>query len=246
MYWPQYTTPKHNPWESIPLIVNQLNTTVDIWVNIPHKASDDYILHVAQLMLDQLNPTINIYVEYSNEVWNFMFSQASDNLQAAKDSVYNQGDPLHLTYDNSTNVYYWAYRRTASQIKRISDLFKTVFGEQNVGSWKRVRPILAGFYITPIVITDGLDYLNHVYGAPSTILHGIAIAPYFGLDKYRTWTNLTTDQVLHAFNLSIQTYLPEQYWSNLAPVGVHAVYASWYGRSRHFSRMWKLFISSKN
>jgi hypothetical protein len=232
-YWPQYTTPKHNPWNTIPLIVNQLNSHADIWINIPFGATDDYVLNVAQVMLNQLNPTINIYVEYSNEVWNYIFTQAGANFQAASDSVLNSSDPLHLAYDNNTNPGYWAFRRTASQIKRISDLFKTIFGQQNVGPWKRIRPILAGQSVNPIVITQGLDYLNQVYGAPSTFLHGIAIAPYFDLSQYKTWSNLTTDQVIDGLNSSIQTYSPQLGWSQQGPIGVHAVYAAWYGLAVH-------------
>ena len=38
------------------------------------------------------------------------------------------------------------------KIKYISDLFKTVFGNDNVGPWKRVRPILAGQVFYPFVI----------------------------------------------------------------------------------------------
>jgi hypothetical protein len=172
-------------------------------------------------------------VEYSNEVWNYIFTQAKSNLQAANNSVVNNGDPLHLAYDNNTNPGYWAFRRTASQIKHISDLFKSVFGQSNVGPWKRIRPILAGQSVNPIVITQGLDYINAVYGSPSTYLHGIAIAPYFDLSQYKTWSNLTTDQVLDGLNSSIQTYLPEQGWSQLAPIGVHAIYAAWYGLAVH-------------
>jgi hypothetical protein len=177
LYWPQYTTPKHNPWETIPLIVNQLNRSTDIWINIPASASNDYVLNLAQLMFKQLKSNINIYIEYSNEVWNYRFPQATINLLAANDSVYNHGDPFHFNYDNITNPEYWAYRRIASQIKRVSNLFKIVFGEENVGQWKRVRPILGGLCIKPIVIIDSLDYLNVIYGAPSSYLHGIAIAP---------------------------------------------------------------------
>ncbi|CAF1117575.1 unnamed protein product [Rotaria sp. Silwood1] len=233
LYWPQYTPPKTNPWETIPLIANQLQSNTDIWINIPYGATDDYVLNVAQLMLNQLNPTINIYIEFSNELWNSMFAQSTANVKAANDSVLNQGDPLHLAYDNSTNYWYWGFRRTASQTKRISDLFKTVFGQENVGPWKRVRPILAGQCVNPTILTQGLDYLNKVYGPPSTFLHGIAIAPYFTLAQYKTWSNLTTDQVIEGLNSSMQTFLPEQGWSQQAPVGVHAVYAAWYGLAVH-------------
>ncbi|CAF1260054.1 unnamed protein product [Rotaria sordida] len=176
--WLQYTPPKRNPWKTIPFIANQLNSNVDIWINIPYGATDDYVLNVVQLMLNQLNPTINIYVEFSNELWNFIFAQATTNLKAANDSVLNQDDLLRLAYDN-----------------------------KNVGSWKRIRPILADQCVNPTIIIQGLDYLNKLYGPPSTFLHDIAIAPYFDLSQYKTCQRV--------------------------PVGVHAVYATWYGLAVH-------------
>ncbi|CAF1259509.1 unnamed protein product [Rotaria sordida] len=99
--WLQYTPSKRNPCKIIPFIANQLNSNVDIWINIPYGATDDYVLNVVQLMLNQLNPTINIYVEFSNELWNFIFAQATTNLKAANDSVLNQDDLLRLAYDNT-------------------------------------------------------------------------------------------------------------------------------------------------
>ena len=94
-----------------------------------------------------------------------------------------------------------------------------------------------------------------VFGPPSNFIHGMAGAPYFNLGKYGTWTNLTTDQVLDAFNMSIQEMSPEQGWSQNEPVGIHAVYAAWYNLSMHGYEggpdtagwfMWGLFIRSKN
>jgi hypothetical protein len=79
----------------------------------------------------------------------------------------------------------------------------------------------------------GLDYLNTIYGSPSRFLHGIAVAPYFTLGKYRTWLNLTTDQVLDALNASIQRFLPEQGWNEEALLGVHGIYATWYQLAVH-------------
>ena len=230
--WPQYA-PRRNPWETIPQIVNQIDKPTDIWINIPANASDDYILNVARVMFNDLNPTNNIYVEYSNEVWNWQFRQATDNLHAANYSVLHDGDPHQLNYDNCSNVGYWAWRRTAYQIKHVSDLFKTVFGNENVGQWKRVRPILSGQIAYPFVIWNGLEYLNAVFGPPSNYLHGMAGAPYFNLGQYSTWTNLTTDQVLDAFNANIAEMSPQQGWSEKSSIGVHAVYAAWYKLAMH-------------
>ena len=142
-------------------MVNRFNTSTDVWINIPHNADDDYIVNLARLMLDELNPRSNIYTEYSNEVFNWEFPQFYVKYDAANDSVLNHGDPYYLAYANETNAMIWANRRVAYQAKHISDLFKTVFGEENVGPFKRVRPIRSGSLLDP------------------NFVHGISIAPYF-------------------------------------------------------------------
>jgi hypothetical protein len=226
--WPQYILPNHNPWETVPYIANQMNKSIDIWINIPWNATDDYILKLAQLMFENLNPTFNIYLEYSNELWNHQFRQFQANIEAANDSVLNHGDPFHFNYDNCSKSNEWAWRRTAYEMTRISNLFKTVFGQENVGQWKRVRPLLGGAVANPLIIINSIDYLNVVFGPSSKFLHGIALAPYFDLGPYKNWSNLTVDQVLDGFNLSIQQFLPEQGWDYTASLGVHAIYASWH------------------
>jgi len=231
--WPRYHIPKRNPWQTIPLLVNKINGSVDIWINIPHLATDDYIVNLARLLFNELNPRSNIYFEYSNEVRNWEFPQFYANYDAANDSVLNQGDPFHFNYDYVNNSMIWANRRIAYQAKRISDLFKTVFGEENVGQWKRVRPILAGEGPNPHSIIDGLDYLNAIFAPPKTILHGVAVAPYFSLGPYQRWSNLTTDQVLEGMNISVQTKLPENGWSQVQTEGVHGTYAAWYEVAVH-------------
>lgn len=47
----------------------------DAWVCIPHKATTDYVTQMATLFRDGLDPERKIYVEYSNETWNWMFWQ---------------------------------------------------------------------------------------------------------------------------------------------------------------------------
>ena len=48
----------------------------DIWICVPHSATDDYLIQMAQLFRDNLDPDLTIYLEYSNEVWNWQFQQA--------------------------------------------------------------------------------------------------------------------------------------------------------------------------
>jgi PKD repeat protein len=82
---PGYFSQAVNPnggvaYEYIIQLANQLHK--DIWICIPHQADDDYIAQMAAMFRDQLNPGIHVYLEYSNEVWNWIFDQAhwvSDN-----------------------------------------------------------------------------------------------------------------------------------------------------------------------
>jgi len=50
-------------------------TDRDPWICIPHKASDDYVRELAQLLKESLEPERKVYVEYSNEIWNGAFRQ---------------------------------------------------------------------------------------------------------------------------------------------------------------------------
>lgn len=47
----------------------------DCWVCVPHQADDGFIRNMAELFRDGLDPSLKIYVEYSNEIWNWMFDQ---------------------------------------------------------------------------------------------------------------------------------------------------------------------------
>lgn len=49
---------------------------IDPWFCIPHRATDDYIAQLARLVREKLDPGLKVYVEYSNEIWNWSFLQA--------------------------------------------------------------------------------------------------------------------------------------------------------------------------
>lgn len=49
---------------------------VDPWFCVPHGADDDFIRRFADLVATRLDPGLKVYVEYSNELWNWGFAQA--------------------------------------------------------------------------------------------------------------------------------------------------------------------------
>jgi len=57
------------PWEDVFRLANTL--MVDPWINVPAHASDDYVLQLAKLAKATLAPSLHVYLEFSNEVWNW-------------------------------------------------------------------------------------------------------------------------------------------------------------------------------
>lgn len=68
-----YTTKGSVPYEYMIMLCNELNR--DMWVNIPHLATDDFINQLATLIRTRLKPNLKVWIEYSNECWNWQFSQ---------------------------------------------------------------------------------------------------------------------------------------------------------------------------
>ena len=62
-------------WEQIIELANLAQR--DIWITSPTWASNDYFAQLARLFSAELDPQLNIYLEYSNEVWNTVFEQTA-------------------------------------------------------------------------------------------------------------------------------------------------------------------------
>ncbi len=48
----------------------------DAWFCVPHQADDDFITKFAELVKDSLDSSVTVYLEYSNEIWNWGFAQS--------------------------------------------------------------------------------------------------------------------------------------------------------------------------
>ena len=61
------------PWEVEIQLANAVGA--DPWFSIPHIADNNYITQLATLAHNTLNKSQQVYVEFSNEVWNGGFRQ---------------------------------------------------------------------------------------------------------------------------------------------------------------------------
>jgi hypothetical protein len=80
--WSQRTRLSSRTWTAdtgvpIEVMIALANRTgAHPWFNVPHQADDAYARSFAQTVKESLDPTLHVYVEHSNEVWNAQFSQS--------------------------------------------------------------------------------------------------------------------------------------------------------------------------
>ena len=109
-------------YEYIILLANTLNR--DIWVCVPHEATDDYIRQMARLFKTSLKPNINVFLEYSNEVWNWQFTQTH---WVSNNGNVNISYPRRYT-ERALNVFKLWHEEWGTQKKRIKRVLATQTG----------------------------------------------------------------------------------------------------------------------
>ncbi len=190
-------------WEYIILLANAANK--DIWINIPinatgssdpydpdYVASPDtssYVYDLAMLLKNGdaftgnkgLNASLHIYLEDSNEVWNYGFLQYGWNVNAAEAEVNAApGGVSVLNNDGNTNNQTWADRRHIKRVYEIAKIFEGVFGPGSFGSI--IRPVYAWWQLdegSGSNAAAALAWFKTNYGAPANYFYGLALADYF-------------------------------------------------------------------
>ncbi len=118
-----YAVPGGIPYEVMIQLANQTHKSV--WLCVPHQADSNYVAQLARLFRDQLDPELLVYLEYSNEVWNWIFAQAHYNVQTA---------PSNLNYG----------RAMTEKAARTFRIWQNVFGNQKTRI-RRVLGLQAGY-----------------------------------------------------------------------------------------------------
>jgi hypothetical protein len=193
-------------------IANELGK--DIWINIPSGANDMHVRRLANLLKRSLAPGRVVYVENSNELWNFVFSQSTENVKAAVreaiagDRTLTNGqactqEKFDATY-GECNKYWAGYYRVGKRAVNISNIFSEVFGADAMN--KRVRVVYATQFASPGIAELVLKNIATYRGAPSASLYGVATAPYFYLsEQLAASESAGQDQILQSLQNSLNT-----------------------------------------
>lgn len=169
-------------WEYIIELANILDK--DIWVCIHMSCDSNYVLSLARMLMEELNPGINIYVENSNEVWSP--TQATHGPYNKAQADYNK-----ISFDENYA------RRTVE----LSGLFSQVFGKEEIN--KRIRVILAGQHAYNGRSDLHLNFINKYFGAPKEYIYATSTALYFVSTK----PNSTVDDILAGIDEDITSQI---------------------------------------
>ncbi len=173
----RWSTDRGVPIEVCVALSNELGA--DMWICMPHKANDGYVENAAQLVLDTLDPNLNVYLEYSNECWNGLFAEA----RWAKARAEEEG------------ISMWEF--IAKEAQRDFRIWHRVWGAQK----HRVKRVAAGQMVNPWIAKQICIGLEGEFDC-------IAPAAYFtpkrdivrGYDETTTSLQILMDSRLDIYN----------------------------------------------
>lgn len=150
----------------------------DPWFNMPHQADDDFVRSFATYVKQHLEPGRRVYVEWSNELWNFGYGFEASQWVAAR----AQAEGLSTNPDAQWII---AGRQAGRDMRIWSEVFAGVNDKQLVR-------VAAGW--------AAVDYVsNEIAANMDGAFDAIAIAPYItptDAQRARYSSATTVDQVL--------------------------------------------------
>lgn len=152
-------------WEWQADLANRIG--VDLWITAPTMADDAYLTELAKLMKARLDPARKLYIEWSNETWNWGFAQAGYCATA--------GEALGLPGDK----YQKGFGYNSIGALKVWKAFIAVYGDQS----GRLIKVLAGQSGNDWLAGVHLGILDDAKYNPDGLMPDVySTAPYFGHD----------------------------------------------------------------
>jgi chitodextrinase len=184
--WSSRTTPSYYSWSGsvnrnpvpVEIMVDLCNrTNSNAWFCMPHLATDDYMRQFATYVKNNLKPGLKVYLEFSNECWNWDFHQAQ--------WCSSQGSAIGIS----------AYQFYAKRAYEMFNIWSGVFGSEMSSRVVRVLGVQAGFG-DAWQAKSVMDYRQADGNLTYTRADALAIAPYFshghsGIDNYAFYSPST-------------------------------------------------------
>lgn len=134
------------------------------WFTMPHLATDELARFYAETVHKRLRPDLNAHLEFSNEVWNWQFSQARWAEEQGK-----------LRWGGESKwVQFYALRSS-----QIADIWANVFGPDAPNRLTRIIAMQTGWIGLEDQILNAPDVLADGLPAPHTHFDAYAVTGYF-------------------------------------------------------------------
>lgn len=198
--WDKRTKPTHQTqsdmsigglsFEYITMISNL--TMSDPWINVPHDSSDEYVRSLANFYKNNLDENLRLYIEYSNEPWNPMFSVYNDSIKKGEALGLGQGEEAGARYNVIRSL-------------EMMTIFKDVYGDayQDRVTWC-ISTWSARQEISEYILSE-MDKR----GYPDAFI----IAPYFGgelANDVGDGIRYTDDEVFEKIKEELNTLIKDQ------------------------------------
>ncbi len=215
-------------------LCNVLNE--DAWFCVPHMANDDYIRRFAKLAAGKLKPGLQVYIEYSNEIWNWGFPQSQwvlKNAPGAADQYVIDGlkgiNPEPQDHPE----------KDAYMMQRVFRIWQEEFQASNRDGLVRVAAVQHAWHdntrriLCYLFKKDGQGRpLNGPKYADSTGSGCDAVSPAgyfsFGEDDHKRWNTMKPEEVTAEMVIDAMAQLYEQN-SGL-----------WTEKTAEYARQWKV------
>lgn len=158
-------------WQSAIDLANATHT--DMWINIPVMATDDYVKSLAALIKSKLDPGLHVYVEWSDEIWNYanpFWTETDYNVDQTKALLANDST---AAANYQAHCASWASYEchVAERVMQFSTDFDSVYGQSAINI--TIRPVLCTQLGQPAFMQEALGFIANVYGPPSRYFYGV-------------------------------------------------------------------------
>ncbi len=175
---------------------------VDAWFCVPHRATDDYIEQFARLVKSKLDPRLKVYCEFSNELWNWGFIQATWMLSSEIAAAPLEGLFRSPWVDKAKHKGKDHPERTGVLFRRCFGIWEKIFSGEDRKRLVTVCAVQSAWLDTA---QRTLKYCME-HGGVDAIAPAGYIAP--GTVEYEHWKNrgaaLTADEVIADLNVAFE------------------------------------------
>ncbi|MEC7794702.1 MAG: calcium-binding protein [Pseudomonadota bacterium] len=169
--WEDYTG---TSVENMVQLANEIGA--DPWFNMPHLADEDFIRQFATYVRDNLDPNLQVRVEYSNELWNYSFHQTKWMLEETK-----------ANWGEDGNIYHKTANYHVKKAVEVALIWEDVFGEGAEDRLINVIGTQSGSRSADRLLSADLwkEYEPESYIDPASVFEEVAVTTYFGSSTVR-------------------------------------------------------------